>query len=199
MGVQAFSLPAYVHSYRTLVAARGADVRAWRRGASVASLDDCWESNVFRRHYVSPRPSSPAPGRVSSYRTPLSAALSLPSRAITPLQFECRSCIPTPWVIERPSRARASTGKSALRGNGTMRRWRGQPGAATGGSLCRCSLRPVRRPAQLADWPPRRVGGHRRADETPTPSVCRLLSDRPAPPDVFPGPPRTVRCARRAL
>jgi hypothetical protein len=65
-----------------------------------------------------------------------------------------------------------------------MRRWRGQPGAATGGSLCRCSLRPVRRPAQLADWPPRRLGGHRRADETPAPSVCRLLSDRFAPTPV---------------
>jgi hypothetical protein len=30
-----------------------------------------------------------------------------------------------------------------------------------GGSLCRCSLRPVRRPAQLAVWPPRRLGGQR--------------------------------------
>jgi len=29
------------------------------------------------------------------------------------------------------------------------------------GSLCRCSLRPVRRPAQLAVWPPRRLGGQR--------------------------------------
>ena len=29
------------------------------------------------------------------------------------------------------------------------------------GSLCRCSLRPVRRPAQLAVWPPRRFGGQR--------------------------------------
>jgi hypothetical protein len=29
------------------------------------------------------------------------------------------------------------------------------------GSLCRCSLRPVRQPAQLAVWPPRRLGGQR--------------------------------------
>ena len=29
------------------------------------------------------------------------------------------------------------------------------------GSLCRCSLRPVGPPAQLAVWPPRRLGGQR--------------------------------------
>ena len=29
------------------------------------------------------------------------------------------------------------------------------------GSLCRCSLRPVRQPAQLAVWPPRRLGSQR--------------------------------------
>ena len=63
---------------------------------------------------------------------------------------------------------------------------------------------------------------HRRADETPTPSVCRLLLPAsrqrlsfsksqparrrrrqryapPAPLDVFPGPPRAVSCARPSL
>ena len=42
----------------------GAVVRAWRRGAFVASSDGCWQSNVLRRHYVTLRPSSPAPGRL---------------------------------------------------------------------------------------------------------------------------------------
>jgi hypothetical protein len=49
---------------------------------------------------------------ICGYRTPVSAALSLPPRAITPHQFGCRSRTPTSWVIERPSRAGASTGES---------------------------------------------------------------------------------------
>ena len=87
-----------------------------------------------------------------------------PSRCLRarrrPHQFGSGQRCRTRWVIERSSRAQASTAKYAA-----SRRIAGRAANAAAwrnrGSLCRCSLRPVRRPAQLAVCPPRRLGGQR--------------------------------------
>jgi hypothetical protein len=68
-------------------------------------------------------PARPTPGRLlwfsdATHGGPLAAS----ARNRPASQFGCGSGIPTPWILERFWRAQASTGKSALRGNSTMRR-----------------------------------------------------------------------------
>jgi len=91
--------PAYAIHHRTLVAARGccrscppAPRRCGHRAAS--PLIEC----------PSPRPSH------------------CPRARRRPHQFGSEQRCRTSWVVRRPSRARASTRKLALRGNSTMRR-----------------------------------------------------------------------------
>ena len=154
----------------------GAVVRAWRERAS------------WLRWMAAGNPifgvtaSSPAPGRVSSYRTPLSAALSLPSRATEAPPVRMSGSAVGPPGLSNVLRARGPAPESQRYAEivrcaadaANAAPWR------TGGSLCRCSLRPVRRPAQLAVWPPRRSA----ASATPPPtatSAAPLPAPRPAP------------------
>jgi hypothetical protein len=104
-----------------------------------------------------------APGRVSSYRTPVSAALSLPSRATEAPPVRKRAALPD-LLGYRTSFAREGQHPKVSATRKTVRCAADAANAApwrNGGSLCRCSLRPVRRPTQLARWPPRRLGGQR--------------------------------------
>lgn len=115
--------PAYALSYRTLVAARGADVRARLRGASFGFVG--WLL-VIQRLSTSLRHSPPLFAGTGPPSVVIGRAPRRPShcprarRSVCPVRMPVR--IPTSWVIERPSRARASTGKLALRGTITMRR-----------------------------------------------------------------------------
>jgi hypothetical protein len=90
-----------------------------------------------------------------------------PSRCLRarrrPHQFGSGQRCRTRWVIERSSRAQASTAKYAASRRIVGRAADAAKAAAwrNGGSLCRCSLRPVRRPTQLADWLPLRLGSQR--------------------------------------
>ena len=89
-----------------------------------------------------------------------------PSRCLrarrTPHQFGSEQRYRTAWVIGRSSRAQASTAKYAASRRivgcaanaAKAAPWRNR------GSLCRCS-NSVRRPTQLAVWPPRGLGGQR--------------------------------------
>jgi len=63
-----------------------------------------------------------------------------------------------------------------------------------GGSLCRCS-NSVRRPTQLTEWPPRRLGSQRHSAAKPT-LAAPLPAPRPAPSpgaDSAPSRPTTRR------
>ena len=155
--------PAYAIHHRTLVAARGC-CRSCLAQRGVCGFVG-WLL-VIQRPAASLRHSPPLSAgtgpRLLLSNVTLRGPLTALARGGGPTSSEAGSAVEPPG-LSNVLRARGPAPESQRYAE-ILRRaadaaiaapWRNR------GSLCRCSLRPVRPPAQLAVWPPRGLGGQR--------------------------------------